>query len=153
SPRRSEPAAAETRLPPLPLQQFPARWRRSSVAVASTSPYRIPRTPECAAPGQYWFLAPGWTPAAALWVSRCCLRLPYRSDPEMLNPSPASPFLHGAGELLDWQRVQHVSRCQPRPPRLQHSKPDLVHVRCMMRIRVDHDLHSAIPRHPQVPVR
>src|ERR1051326_1896110 len=79
---------------------------------------------------------------------------------EMLDSVPGysllgacRPFLfHSGGEFVRWQRVQDVGLRQPCPSRLQDAKADFFHMRSVVRIRVDHDFHPALSRHPQMPV-
>src|SRR5260370_6499329 len=56
--------------------------------------------------------------------------------------------LHRLSKLLDRQRVEHICRSQPSPPRLQHSKTDLLHMRSVVRVSIDHDLYSVLLGQP-----
>src|SRR5215469_11175399 len=53
-------------------------------------------------------------------------------------------MFHGLGELLRPKSIQHVFFCHPRPTGLQDTKADLLHVRRVVRVSIDDDLHPVL---------
>ena len=62
-------------------------------------------------------------------------------------------MLHGLGEPWQGQGVQYVVLGEPGAARLQYSKANLLHVRGVVGIGIDHDLHAVLFCQPQMTVR
>ena len=64
-------------------------------------------------------------------------------DLQRRKRSGTSPsMLHRVGELVSRKGVQHVVSGQPSAAGLQDAKADLLHVRSVVGVRVDYDLHA-----------
>ena len=66
--------------------------------------------------------------------------------------SSIPPMLHRPCELLGGQRVEHIIFCEPGAAGLDHSVANLVHVRSVVGVGVDHDLHAQLFRAAQVTI-
>src|SRR5580692_1892464 len=80
--------------------------------------------------------------------TRCLCRCSMIRQPSSSLVHAHAPRLpcvfHGFAELLRGEGVEHIVFGQPRAARLQHAVADLVEMRRVMGIGVDHDLHAVL---------
>jgi hypothetical protein len=77
----------------------------------------------------------------------CNLEPPTKEMKEYLPGRALPAMLHRLGKLLQRQGIQHVVFAEPGAPRLGDSVTKLLHVRSVMGVGVDDNLHPVLFRH------